>query len=144
MLNKFNNFNNKNIIEYNDFYNAIIPINSKIKNNNNYENKNINVFSPTTRLYFKALIKAMVDLEILLNKYKKEKINIKNKNYYEILKEIDIDEKGFINLNELIIFLKENGIYSSLLDAKLLYSRFDIEKKGKVYYKDIISDLKNI
>ena len=112
-----------------------------MKNNNN---ENINVFSPTTRLYFKALIKAMVDLENLLNKYKKEKINIKNKKYIEILKEIDIDEKGFINLNELISFIKENGIYSSLLDAILLFSRFDKEKKGKVFYKDILSDLEYI
>ena len=141
LINKFNNDKNRNIIEYNDFYNTIIPINSKMKNNNN---ENINVFSPTTRLYFKALIKAMVDLENLLNKYKKEKINIKNKKYIEILKEIDIDEKGFINLNELISFIKENGIYSSLLDAILLFSRFDKEKKGKVFYKDILSDLEYI
>ena len=147
LINRFNRDKNKNIIEFNDFcygMNDNLLENEK-KFNDIYENNKINIFSPTTRLYFKALIKSMVELENKLNNFKKENMNINNINDIIVfIKEIDFDEKGFFNINDLINYLKEKDIYSSLKDSQLLFSRFDKGKKRKIYYEDILSDLKYI
>ena len=151
LMNRFsiNNENNEIYIEFQDFCEGIFPCLSGSDNisNENNDNNNMNVFTPTTRLYFRALFKAMIDLENKLNKYKREKMdnNINNNvnNIIEVLKEIDVGEKGFFDLNELIRFLKENSVYTSLKDAKLLFSRFDKNKNGKVSNENLISDLCN-
>ena len=149
LLNRFNK-NNKNKeknIEFQKFCEGIFPCLGGPENipNENNINNNQNVFSPTTRLYFRDLFQTMIDLENKLNKYKKEKMNnnINNNvnNIIEVMKEIDVGEKGYFDLNELIRFLKENNFYTSLKDAKLLFYRYDKNKKDKVSYENIISDL---
>ena len=143
LINRFNlNYEDKNNIEYENFCSEVFQYLSDIENLPNYNsNNNTNIFSHTTRLYFKTLLKAMVDLENKLNEFKKENINIKNNDIIEILKEIDVKEEGYFNMNELIRFLKQNNVYSSLNDALLLFYRFDKDKKGRVSYESIISDL---
>ena len=143
LINRFNSNNeDKSNIMYENFCSEIFPYLSARGNSpKDNSNNNTNVFSPTTRLYFKALLKAMVDLENKLNGFKKENINIKDNDIIEILKEIDVKEEGYFNMNELIRFLKENNVYSSLNDASLLFYRYDKDKKGRVSYESIISDL---
>ena len=147
LINRFNKNNKKTNIEYNNFCNGLLPYNSENKNKYNekiFDKNNINVFSPTTRLYLKALINNMIDLENKLNKYKKDNIDIVNNNVIEILKEIDFNEKGNINIKEFIKFLKENDSYSSLKEVELLFSRYDKSKRNNITYDDIISDLNYI
>jgi len=151
LINRFNRTNNnnnneeENIIEFENFCCCLLPssnkyedlCNEKIKNRNTNES---NVFSPTTRLYFKTLIKAMADLEKKLNKYKKQNIN-KDINLIDVLKEIDVSEKGYFGINELIRFLKEHKLYSCYKDAELLFKRLDKNERNKVSYEDIFTDL---
>ena len=146
LMNRFNKSNDtgNNFICYNDFCNAFLPYEQKYININNEkisENNEIKVFSPTTRLYMKGLIKDMSNFEIKLNKFKKEnldyQINIKN-----ILKEIDFNEKGFFNKNDLISFLKEKDAYTSLIEVELLFKRLDKKSKGKIRYEDFLLDSK--
>ena len=145
LINRFGTNKKRNVIEYIDFYNGIydnILENKKISNDN-YENININIFSPTTRLYFKVLIKSIADFENKLYTFKKENLNKNSKNHIKILlNDIDFEEKGFLNINDLNHFLKEKEIYSSLKDSQLLFSRFDKNKKGIILKEDILSDLK--
>ena len=149
LIKRFNR-NTGNIIDYNNFYNGILPYSSE--NRNKYKEQNIdkknvndiNIFSPSTRLYFKALINNMINVEKKLNDYKKENIDIKNKNINDILNEIDFDEQGYININEFIKYLKEKDAYSSLKDVELLFSRFGKKKEDGISYDDIISDLNYI
>jgi Ca2+-binding EF-hand superfamily protein len=152
LINRFNKTNNnngeneeENIIEFDNFCSCLLPssnkyedlCNEKIKNRNTNEP---NIFSPTTRLYIKTLIKAMVDLEKKLNKFKKNNIN-KDINFIDVLKEIDVSEKGYFGINELIRFLKEHGIYSCYKDSELLFNRLDKKERNKVTYDDIFTDL---
>ena len=82
----------------------------------------------------------MVDLEKKLNKFKKQNIN-KDINLKDVLKEIDVSEKGYFSINELIRFLKEHKIYSCYKDSELLFSRLDKKERNKVSYDDIFTDL---
>ena len=97
-------------------------------------------FSPTTKLYFKALIKAMADSENKLNEFKKKYIN-KNNKIVEVLKDIDLYGKGYLDIKELINFLRENDIYTSLKDAQILFLKLDENNQNKIYYDAILSDL---
>ena len=141
LMNRFNRSNEENnVIDYNDFCNVFLPNNPKYHNIK--KDNEIKVFSPTTRLYFKGLIKAMAELENKLNRFKKENINYKRNNIIDFLKEIDFNEKGFFNKSDLINYLRENDSYSSLIDAELLFKRLDNKSKNKITYEDFLSDLK--
>ena len=153
LINRFNKINNnicgneeENIIEYYIFCSGLLPKSNKYEDlcNEKIKNRNINesnVFSPTTRLYFKTLIKAMVDLEKKLNKFKKKNINKNINNFIDVLKEIDVSEKGYFGINELIRFLKENELYSCYKDSELLFNRLDKDERKKVSYDNIFTDL---
>ena len=152
LINRFNKTNNnnsdneeENIIEYDNFCSGLLPRSNKYEDlcNEKIKNRNINesnVFSPTTRLYFKTLIKSMVDLEKKLNKFKKQNIN-KDTNFIDVLKEIDVSEKGYFGINELIRFLKEHELYSCYKDSELLFNRLDKKERNKVSYDDVFTDL---
>ena len=146
LLNRFNHKNQKkNIIDYDSFCNGIYPYNLKYEDSSNEKMQNADknkskTFSPTTKLYFKALIKAMADSENKLNEFKKKYIN-KNNKIVEVLKDIDLYGKGYLDIKELINFLRENDIYTSLKDAQILFLRLDENNQNKIYYNDILSDL---
>ena len=143
LINRFNNNQNQNIIEFSEFCDGIFPYNPKYKDLcieklENYDENKPNIFSHTTRLYFKSLIQAMIDLENKLNKFKKEN---KIDEIINVLKEIDVYEKGSFDVNELIRFLKENEIYTTSKDAELLFTRLDKNERNKVSYEDVYNDL---
>ena len=151
LINRFNKTNNnngnerENIIELDNFCRCLLPLSNKYEDlcKEKIENRNINesnVFSTTTRLYFKTLIKSMVDLEKKLNKFKKQNIN-KYINFIDVLKEIDVSEKGYFSINELIRFLKEHKIYSCYKDSELLFNKLDKKERNIVSYDDIFTDL---
>ena len=109
---------------------------NKIERRFSNSNRARNCLSYETKLYFKNVLKLIIEGEKKLNKLREGYSNINNslRNLFEL---IDTNGIGYFYENELKNYLRKNGIYSDDKSCSLLFLKLDKNRDGKVDMREI-------
>ena len=137
-------------LNYQTFFDMIIPYEKEYRNM--VENRLPNsccscrcpeVFTCTTRLYLKNLFNLIIERENKLNCMRRGYNTLKLK-LTDIFGLIDILRIGYFTVQDLLRFLKLNGIYIGDKACDLLFIRLDPNRSGRVEYFNLNDEMKSL
>ena len=135
-------------INYADFFDMIVSFKPELRNK--IENKEFNQssLSKSQEAPNEQVINGLKNLFDLIIKSEKE-INDMRKSFGTLrlnLKDIfgllDKGGKGYFTIEEMVGYLKKNGLFSNNQEANLLFTRLDKTRKGNISFPEIEEEIK--
>ena len=137
------------VLSYTEFCQMILPIKKEyimIISNRQINPLKNNEISSETKYMIKELIKGLINIETDLYE---DRIKLKNKQKFScvnawnlILKysknEKDLDKEGFK------LFFEDNGYFYTKFEIEILFNDIDLDKNGKINYRDFAKIFLNI
>jgi len=138
------------IISYPDFYELIVPFSKyhrKMVDKRQNKNENLvvnpNEFNEDTLNCIRNLFVTIFKGEFILNKIKENFTSLKMK-FSDIFHLLDPLGTGYIEENELAIFLQKNDIFSIDDDCDLLFLRLNKLRNGKIEFQEMCDEIEAI
>ena len=139
----------KTFLNFENFFDLLIPNTKKFRENcKNKFNEKIcikshkgDIFLLSTKIYLINLIRLIIQCENELNLIKKDIVGI-NMHLKYIFNKIDKSGFGFISDYELLMYLQNCGINCNETEIRLIFSRLDKNKNGKIEIFEIEEELK--
>ena len=138
----------KNNINYQEFFDMLIPFDSEYRNIvelrlplSNCPYKSFDVFSVDTIIYLKKVFLSIVDFENKINDMRQNLygLSLKIKNIFELF---DLENKGYFNFEDYILYLKKNSLLDENLKVNLLFIRLDKNRNGNIETYELYDELK--
>ena len=139
--------NKQGLLSYTDFFDMVVSFEKKMRNsvqirppNSCYPNKNPEIFEYETLIAIKNLFKFFIECE---NNINQRRINFNSliNNFIEVIQILDNDRKGFINGNDLKLFLTKFNKFNTQKECDLLFIRLDKTRSGEVSIDEIKNEL---
>ena len=132
---------NNGYLTYDDFYNMIVPYDSKYREMVE-RRKQKGKISETTQNYLKDLLQCMCISEISIEKERNKLMKYLNDmSLNKIFDKMDINKKGTISKKDLLNYLKSFNINIFDNNIDLLFNRLDRDKDGIINLNDIIMEI---
>ena len=132
---------NNGYLTYDDFYNMIVPYDSKYREMVE-RRKQKGKISETTQNYLKDLLQCMCISEISIEKERNKLMKYLNDmSLNKIFDKMDINKKGTISKKDLLNYLKSFNINIFDNNNDLLFNRLDRDKDGIINLNDIIMEI---
>ena len=138
----------KNNINYQEFFDMLVPFDSEYRNIvelrlplSNCPYKSFDVFSVDTIIYLKKVFLSIVDFENKINDMRQNLygLSLKIKNIFELF---DLENKGYFNFEDYILYLKKNSLLDENLKVNLLFIRLDKNRNGNIETYELYDELK--
>ena len=150
LLNKYC-IKNKETIEFEDFFDIVVPYEKQYRNivenrlpNSNYVLRSPSIFSFNTEGCLKDLFNLIIKEENKLNNIRKQFSNGLKNNLNEYFRDIDIEGNGHFNEKDLFLYIQKKGIFIDENSCDLLFIRLDNDRKGTVEMNEIEKEFMNI
>lgn len=148
LINRFDS-KDEGVIKYGDFFDIVVPFDETYRNkmtdhenihsNDDIENRSLNLFPEDTRNYIKTVLELVKNCENMANKMKKQLGPLLLKGAGKIISAIG-GQKGYIDADDLVNYLKKTGYYTDNLDAMLLFIRLDKNKNQQITEDEIVKE----
>ena len=134
-------------LNFQDFFDMIVPYEKDYRLM--VENRRPNSCCPCrcpealsvgTRCDLKNVLQMIIDAERKLNDFKKQCVLLRAR-LGSIYANIDRNNLGYFFNDSLVEYLKNNGIYTVMRDADLLFIRLDRNRNGKIEQSEIRDEL---
>ena len=137
-------------INYADFFDMIVPFNPEIRNK--IENKEPNPSSPSKsqeppndqvlnglKDLFNLFINSEKDINDMRKSFGTLRLNLR-----DIFGLLDKGGKGYFTVEEMVDYLKNNGLFSNNQEADLLFIRLDKSRKGNIDFPQIEDEIQTL
>ena len=137
-------------INYADFFDMIVPFKPELRNK--IENKEPDQSSPSKsqeapneqvlndlKNLFDLLIKSEKDINDMRKSFGTLRLNLK-----DIFGLLDKGGKGYFTVEEMVDYLKKNGLFSNNQEADLLFIRLDKSRKGNIGFPEIEDEIQTL
>ena len=140
----------KNNINFQEFFDMLIPFDSEYRNNveirlplSNCPFKSFNVFKVDTMIYLKKVFMSIIDFENKINDSRKNLygLRLKIKDIFNLFTQRD---NGYFNFEDYILYLKKNALYEENLKIELLFIRLDKNRNGKIELNELEEEMNYI
>lgn len=137
-------------INFEDFFDMVVPFEEDYRNM--VENRVPNsccgcrcpdIFSPITICYLRNLFNLIIKSEVELNDMRRLYGTLRLK-IYDIFGLLDCKRKGYFTNAEMMHYLKDKCLISSTKNADLMFIRFDKERCGKIFLREIEDELQTL
>jgi Ca2+-binding EF-hand superfamily protein len=137
-------------INYADFFDMIVPFKPELRNK--IENKEPNQSSPSKsqeppneqtlndlKNLFDLIIKSEKDINDTRKSFGTLRLNLR-----DIFGLLDKGGKGYFTVEELVDYLKKNGLFTNNQEADLLFIRLDKSRKGNIGFPEIEDEIQTL
>jgi Ca2+-binding EF-hand superfamily protein len=137
-------------INYADFFDMIVPFKPELRNK--IENKEPDQSSPSKsqeapneqvlnglKNLFDLLIKSEKDINDMRKSFGTLRLNLR-----DIFGLLDKGGKGYFTVEEMVDYLKKNGLFSNNQEADLLFIRLDKSRKGNIGFPEIEDEIQTL
>ena len=137
---------NEGVINYNAFFDMIVPFEKDYRNmvENRPSNSNFSgtsdVFMLSTKNILREVFNLILNYENRFNEMKKKLASVRSV-LKDIFMHIDRLNVGYFTNEDLINYLKKNNIFTTLKDADLLFIRFDRNRNGQVDFEEVEGEM---
>ena len=133
---------NEGVINYNAFFDMLVPFEKDYRNmvENRPSNSNFSgtsdIFMMSTKEVLRDVLNLILNYENRLNEMKKKFAGVRSV-LKDIFMHLDRLNVGYFTNDDLISYLKKNNIFTTLKDADLLFIRFDRNRNGQVDFEEV-------
>ena len=137
---------NEGVINYNAFFDMLVPFEKDYRNmvENRPSNSNFSgtsdVFMLSTKNILREVFNLILNYENRFNEMKKKLASVRSV-LKDIFMHIDRLNVGYFTNEDLINYLKKNNIFTTLKDADLLFIRFDRNRNGQVDFEEVEGEM---
>ena len=137
-------------INYADFFDMIVPFKPELRNK--IENKEPEQSSPSKsqeapneqvldglKNLFDLIIKSEKEINDMRKSFGTLRLNLR-----DIFGLLDKGGKGYFTVEELVDYLKKNGLFSNNQEADLLFIRLDKSRKGNIGFPEIEDEIQTL
>ena len=138
---------NKDEINYADFFDMIIPFEKKYRNDveqriphSNFQFNCIEIFSEKTIICLRNVFNLIINYENEINEMRKG-FSLLIRRLKDIFKMFDTKGFGFFKFEDYINYLKNNDLLDESLKVDLLFIRLDKNRNGKIDFTEIADEI---
>ena len=138
---------NKDEINYADFFDMIIPFEKKYRNDveqriphSNFQFNCIEIFSEKTIICLRNVFNLIINYENEINEMRKG-FSLLIRRLKDIFKMFDTKGFGFFKFEDYINYLKNNDLLNESLNIDLLFIRLDKNRNGKIDFTEIADEI---
>lgn len=135
LLNKRCDLRHKGYISYADFFDLLVPFETDyrkiLEERRNETSELIHNFSTGTVIMLIKLISIIIEAEKLINGFRNQ-LKENKKYLIDLFRNICKKSIEIFTIEELIIYLKQNGIIANEMEISLLYIRLDRNRTGQI------------
>lgn len=137
------------VLKYGDFFDIVVPFDESYRNkmtdhenlhsNDHIDNRSLKLFPEDTRNYIKTVLELVKNCEGMANKMKRQFGQLLMLGAGKLIQIIG-GEKGYIDADDLVGYLKKTGYFTNTLDAMLLFIRLDKNKSGRINLDELTKE----
>ena len=138
------------VIRYEDFFDIIVPFEKEYRSmveerlpRSCCSCRSIDVFSLSTITFMKNLFNLIINAENQINNMRRTMGTLRIK-LRDIFGLIDYMRRGYFDNNDLLEYMKKEGIIFDDKDVDLLFIRLDKNRNGKIDYREIEDELQTL
>ena len=135
-----------NKINYEDFFDIIVPFEQEYRNKieklppNSNSPKDIEVFSKETLECLRKVFNTIILREIEINEIRKKLGSLKGV-IKKIFNGIDYNKKGYFSNEDFVNYLRKRYLYDDSIAADLLFIRLDKNRNGNIVIEEIEDEI---